>query len=224
MTVMPQRILTVALVAAPATIGTRCASTSEMMRTIDWPVLLVIASALGIGEAMKNSGLAADLVGSVLSIAGNNLGLVLLVTMLFTNLINADAAAALMFPTAVGAAAGLRVSALPFAIAIMVGAAASFITSIGYQTNLMVYGPGGVSICRLCACGVAAQCPGRLDRDGDHSRGLVLPIDNESRPSDLNRLIRARRPSREHRVFHRRAAPICEPLPPRLYIDTPPKH
>ena len=71
---MPQRILTVALMAAPATIGTRCASTSEMMRTIDWPVLLVIASALGIGEAMKNSGLAADLVGSVLSIAGNNLG------------------------------------------------------------------------------------------------------------------------------------------------------
>jgi di/tricarboxylate transporter len=147
MTLMPHRILTVALLAALATVATRCASATVAMRIIDWPVLLVIATALGIGEAMKSSGLADQMAGGLMAMGGQdprlNMALILVVTMLFTNLVNAKAAAALMFPIAIGAAEALGVSAMPFAIAIMVGAAASFITPIGYQTNLMVYGPGG---------------------------------------------------------------------------------
>ena len=66
-----------------------------------------------------------------------------LLTSLFTELITNNAAAALVFPVAVGAAADLGVSPMPFVFCIMIAASASFATPIGYQTNLMVYGPGG---------------------------------------------------------------------------------
>lgn len=65
------------------------------------------------------------------------------VTMLFTEMITNNAAAVLTFPIAVAAADDLGVSYMPFVIAVMVAASASFATPLGYQTNLMVYGPGG---------------------------------------------------------------------------------
>jgi hypothetical protein len=68
---------------------------------------------------------------------------VYLVTMLFTELITNNAAAVLMFPIALSTSESLGVSFMPFAIAIMMAASASFSTPIGYQCNLMVYGPGG---------------------------------------------------------------------------------
>jgi di/tricarboxylate transporter len=64
-------------------------------------------------------------------------------TMLVTELVTNNAAAALMFPLALEAAAKLHVNHFPFVIVIMVAASAGFATPIGYQTNLMVYGPGG---------------------------------------------------------------------------------
>jgi len=71
------------------------------------------------------------------------LAVVYLVTMLFTELITNNAAAVLVFPIALATSGSLGVSFMPFAIAIMMAASASFSTPIGYQTNLMVYGPGG---------------------------------------------------------------------------------
>ncbi|MDY6944046.1 MAG: SLC13 family permease, partial [Pseudomonadota bacterium] len=64
-------------------------------------------------------------------------------TVIFTNLITNNAAAVLMFPFALNIAGDLNVSFMPFAIAIMMGASSSYATPIGYQTNLMVMGPGG---------------------------------------------------------------------------------
>jgi di/tricarboxylate transporter len=64
-------------------------------------------------------------------------------TMVFTNMINAKASALLMFPIAVDSAATLGVDPMPLVVGVMVGAAGSFATPIGYQTNLMVMGPGG---------------------------------------------------------------------------------
>ena len=68
---------------------------------------------------------------------------VYVVTVLLTELVTNNAAAALAFPLVLSVADQLGVSPMPFVIVIMMGASASFITPIGYQTNLMVYGPGG---------------------------------------------------------------------------------
>ena len=65
------------------------------------------------------------------------------ITLVVTELITNNAAAALMFPFALGTARALDVSYLPFVIAVMMAASAGFATPIGYHTNLMVYGPGG---------------------------------------------------------------------------------
>jgi di/tricarboxylate transporter len=69
--------------------------------------------------------------------------MVYLVTTLFTEIITNNAAAVLVFPISMSLAEGLGVSSMPFVTCIMVAASASFATPIGYQTNLMVYGPGG---------------------------------------------------------------------------------
>jgi di/tricarboxylate transporter len=70
------------------------------------------------------------------------LALVYAMTAVFTEVITNNAAAVLMFPIALALSEQLGVSFLPFAVAVMIAASASFITPLGYQTNLMVYGPG----------------------------------------------------------------------------------
>ena len=140
-------MLKASLLAAGLMVVTKCARGSDMRRAIDWSVLITMAAGIGMGNAMEDSG-AADLVaGSLIKIGGSDptyaLAIVYFVTMLFTNLITAKAAGVLVFPIALAAAASLGVSYMPFAIAVMVAAAASFATPIGYQTNLMVFGPGG---------------------------------------------------------------------------------
>ena len=146
-------MLNASMLAAGAMILTRCTSASAALRNVDWPVLIVIVAAVGIGRAMQTSGAAEGITGWLVGFAGDQPHLILAivcgVTMFFTNVINAKAAAVLMFPVAVSTAARLstdlggEISSLPFVVAIMVGAAASYATPIGYQTNLMVMGPGG---------------------------------------------------------------------------------
>jgi len=70
------------------------------------------------------------------------LALIYVMTVVFTEIITNNAAAVLMFPVALASSEQLGVNFLPFAIAVMFAASASFITPLGYQTNLMVYGPG----------------------------------------------------------------------------------
>jgi len=146
-------MLNASMLAAGLMIATRCTSAAIALRSVDWQVLLVIAAALGIGQAMETSGAARGLTNALLTFAGSDphliLAIILGVTMFFTNVVNAKAAAVLMFPIGISAAArlsaelGVSVSPLPFVLAIMVGSAASYATPIGYQTNLMVMGPGG---------------------------------------------------------------------------------
>ena len=71
------------------------------------------------------------------------LAAVYFVTMIFTELITNNAAAVLVYPIAMSAARSLNADEMPFVIAIAIGASAGFATPFGYQTNLMVYGPGG---------------------------------------------------------------------------------
>lgn len=140
-------MLKAALLTAGAMIATRCLSGSEARQSIDWSILLVIGAGLGLGRGLEQSGAAVMLAGGLTSLAGDNPRLVLALlfgcTMFFTNLITAKASAVLFFPIAMAAAHSLGADIMPFAVTVMLAAAASFATPIGYQTNLMVYGPGG---------------------------------------------------------------------------------
>lgn len=140
-------ILNAAFLAAGLMVLTRCATAGEARRSIEWRVLLVIGAALGIGEAMALSGAAEAIATNLINLVGRHPWLVLLmvyaVTTTFTELITNNAAAVLMVPIAKAAALEMNIDVLPFVIVIMVAASASFATPIGYQTNLMVYGPGG---------------------------------------------------------------------------------
>ena len=140
-------ILYAALVAAVLTVATGCCNATEARRGVDWNVLVVIAASFGLGRALEVTGAASVVATGLANLAGPqpwlNLALVYLVTALFTALITNNAAAVLMFPIVLGLAQNLEVSVMPFIITIMMAASASFATPIGYQTNLMVYGPGG---------------------------------------------------------------------------------
>ncbi len=140
-------MLNAALLAAGAMVLTGWATGGEARRSIDWNVLLVIGAALGLGQAMANSGAAQALAAGLVVLAGGRPWLVLLavflVTSLFTEMITNNAAAVLVFPIALSAGEGLGVDFMPFVITIMIAASAAFATPLGYQTNLMVYGPGG---------------------------------------------------------------------------------
>lgn len=124
-----------------------CCGATDAKSYIDWSVLLVIAASLGIGNAMQETGAAAVLATSFLGLVGSNpYGALIgtyLATWILTEMITNNAAAVLIFPIAISIAASFGVNHMPFVITIMMAASASFSTPIGYQTNLMVYGPGG---------------------------------------------------------------------------------
>jgi len=140
-------LLTAAFIAAGGMIAIGCCSVSQGRQSVDWSLLVVIAAALGIGKAIKMSGLADVVASQIIGVAAGDpwraLIAVYFVTMVFTEVITHNAAAVLVFPIAVAAAHSLKVDAMPFVIAIAIGASAGFATPFGYQTNLMVYGPGG---------------------------------------------------------------------------------
>ncbi|ANV83611.1 potassium transporter TrkA [Picosynechococcus sp. PCC 7003] len=140
-------MLKAATLAAIAMIVMGCCSPSRSLKSIEWPVLLVIGAAFGLGKALEITGAAGAIATSLIQLAGDRPWPTLIViygiTGLLTELITNNAAAALMFPIALSLADTLGVDLMPFAIAVMLAASASFSTPIGYQTNLMVYGPGG---------------------------------------------------------------------------------
>ena len=140
-------MLKAAVVASVAMLVTGCCSSVRAFRNIEWSVLLVIGAALSIGKALESTGAAGAIATSLIQFSGDNpllaLAIIYGVTNLLTEVITNNAAAALVFPIALALSRNLNVSFMPFAIAIMIGASASFSTPIGYQTNLMVYGPGG---------------------------------------------------------------------------------
>jgi di/tricarboxylate transporter len=136
-----------ALVAAGLMLVTRCVTGGAARAAVDWQVLITIAASFGLGSALEKTGAAQHIAEQLIALAQGSpwgtLAVVYLVTMLFTELITNNAAAVLVFPIALSSSQNLGVSFLPFAIAIMMAASASFSTPIGYQCNLMVYGPGG---------------------------------------------------------------------------------
>ena len=139
--------LNAALLAAGLMVLTRACSVVAARRSVDWAVLLVIAASFALGQAMDKTGAAEAVARTLIGFAGTNPYLVLAavyaVTMLFTELMSNNAAAVLIFPIAIATAHALDVNYRPFVMAATVAASCGFATPIGYQTNLMVYGPGG---------------------------------------------------------------------------------
>ncbi len=140
-------MLKASLLAAGLMIITRCTRGRVARRAIDWQVLIVIAASFAIGNALQTTGAAGIIAQNLISFSSGSpviaLIIVFVTTSLFTALATNNTAAVLMFPIALSAAQQLDSNFLPFAVTIMVAASASFATPIGYQTNLMVYGPGG---------------------------------------------------------------------------------
>ncbi len=123
---------------------------AEIKRQLDLNLLLVLVCSLAIGIALVKSGAAQTMASTLLDYTGQ-MGAVSVITLLFiittllTALITNAAAVSIMFPVAMSLAHLTGVSSTPFFVAIAFAASGDFITPIGYQTNLMVYGPGGYS-------------------------------------------------------------------------------
>ena len=140
-------ILEAAFISAGGMLTTRCITSAKARRSIDLNVLVVIAASFALGAAMTKTGVALRF-GEWLTLGGQltpwvSLALVYLLTVVFTESITNNAAAVLMFPIAMAVADQQGVSYQPLANAVIFSASASFMTPLGYQTNLMVFGPGG---------------------------------------------------------------------------------
>ncbi len=137
-----------AIAVAGLMVVARCLSMAEARSSIDLQVLITIGAALGLGKALTESKAVDTIAQTLVAGVGTDhpyllLLLVYLLTLVFTEMITNAAVAALMFPLAVAVAAEGGVSPRPFVMAIAIAASSSFVTPIGYQTNLMVMGPGG---------------------------------------------------------------------------------
>jgi len=141
-------VVTAALLVAVMMVVTRCLSASTARESLDLQTLVTIGSAFGLGKAMEKTGAAAAIGGWLAASTGwlgplVALAAFYLLTMLLTELISNNAAAVLMFPFAISMAEAIGVSPRPFAVAVMFAASLAFATPVGYQTNLMIYAPGG---------------------------------------------------------------------------------
>jgi len=141
-------IVLAAFLVAGAMIITRCISVANARQSVDLQTLLTICAAFGLGTALVNAGVVeavADMVANTVGAWGPYAVLmgVYILTSVFTEVVTNNAAAALMFPFAVAFAQQIGANPRPFVMAVAFAASASFMTPLGYQTNLMVFGPGG---------------------------------------------------------------------------------
>ncbi len=139
-------ILDAGLLAAAGMLVTRCMTPAQALRTIDLPILITIGASLGLGAALASSGAANAIAELVVSIAGDHpillLVLIYVTVQMLTEMITNNGAAVIMVPIALSLTEQLSLAPAPYLFAVMMAASASFATPLGYQTNLMVYGPG----------------------------------------------------------------------------------
>jgi di/tricarboxylate transporter len=115
---------------------------------IDWPVIVLLAALIPVAGVMQTTG-TADLIakGMLMLMAQGNaiiaLGLILIVTMTLSDLMNNAATAAVMCPIAIGTASQLGANPDTFLMAVAIGASCAFLTPIGHQNNTLILGPGG---------------------------------------------------------------------------------
>lgn len=140
-------MLHAAMLGAGAMVFTGCCSIQNARKSLDIPVILSIAASFALGNALYKTGVANLLAQQVLEIGQDNPWLLLVLTYLLvsflTEIITNNAAALLTLPIVLAMTQTAGLNPEPFVVTIMLAASASFATPIGYQTNMMVYGPGG---------------------------------------------------------------------------------
>lgn len=140
-------MLNAALLGASLMILTGCCSVGQAQKSVDVPVILTIAASFALGGALEETGAAAFIAEGILAFGAGEvlltLFLVYCVVSFLTEVITNNAAAVLVIPVVLSMTSNMGVPAEPFVIAVMMAASASFATPLGYQTNMMVFGPGG---------------------------------------------------------------------------------
>jgi di/tricarboxylate transporter len=151
-------MLNAALLAAMAMLLSGCVSPERAFRSMDWKTLVVLGASVGLESAVTHSGLSQEISALCARLGGGSptlsLAVVLAGTLIMTNIISNAAAGAFMFPVALSMAQQLNVSFLPFVVILMVGANCAFINPAGFQTNLMVQGPGGYTFMDFAKVGL----------------------------------------------------------------------
>lgn len=146
-----------ALTLAVLMVVTRCLTVSEARNALDLRILITIAAALGLGYALHRSGAASMIAEGLTSAVGDHpvllLAVVYVLAMFFTELVSNNAVCAMLLPLAIAVAEVGGHNPRPFILAIALAASLSFATPIGYQTNLMVMGPGGYRPFDYLRCG-----------------------------------------------------------------------
>ena len=120
---------------------------SNLYRHIEWPIVIMLAAMIPIGQALESTGITAQIASEVVQLAGGLhvfwvLMIILIITMLITDVINNAATAVIMAPFSVNIALQLGQPLEPFLMVVAVGASCAFLTPIGHQCNTLVMGPG----------------------------------------------------------------------------------
>lgn len=152
-------IFLLSILAVAVVLVTRCIDADEAFSFVDGRLLALIFSMLAIGAALEASGAVSLIVNAV----APGLGMlppflivwaVYLLTSVLTELVSNNAVAVVVTPIAIGLASALGIDPRPLVVAVMVAASASFATPIGYQTNMLVYGPGGYKFTDFMRVGI----------------------------------------------------------------------
>ena len=152
-------ILMLSILAVALVLVTKCIDADEAFSFVDGRLLSLIFSMLAIGAALESSGAVSLIVEAIapgLSMLPPFLVVwaIYLLTSVLTELVSNNAVAVVVTPIAIGLADAMGIDARPLVVAVMVAASASFATPIGYQTNMLVYGPGGYKFTDFMRVGI----------------------------------------------------------------------
>ncbi len=141
---------------------TRCVDPNDLHEAVDWEVIFLLAGLIPLGRAMEKTGTAEFLALTVLDYTHllpplGILAVFYMITAVMTNLIHKNASIVLMIPIAVDAAVRLGLEPFPFLITVMMASSTAFLTPVGNQTNLMIYGPGGYRFSDFFRVGLPLQ-------------------------------------------------------------------
>jgi len=159
---LPVHIVVAALAGVVAMVATGVLKPTELYESVDWNVILLLAGVIPLGIALEQTG-GADLLGALVASTGAYLPAIgvlwvfYVFTSLITGVISNNASVVLMIPVAVEASLAIGANPFAFVLAVTFAASTAFMTPVGYQTNLFVYGPGGYTFGDYVRVGMPLQ-------------------------------------------------------------------